>query len=191
MKIALIILAAGNSSRLGQPKQLLLRGDQSMIQYIVSECTHSKLGPVYVVTGAYHKEIVQQLDSALLLHNISWEQGMSSSIAFAMRNIDKESIDGVLIVLSDQVYFDKTILADIAAIARTKHHKIINCRYQKGMGPPTYFDKSLFAELEQLSGDAGAKAIIIKYITQSTSINFLRGDVDLDSKEDLKVLEDF
>ena len=191
MNIALIILAAGDSSRLGQPKQLLRRGDQSMIEHIVSQCDQSELGPVYIITGKYHDAISNQIGRSNILHNHKWQEGMSSSIAFAISNIDQVLIEGAIIILSDQVYFDKTILADIAAIAKTKHHKIINCRYQKGMGPPTYFDKSLFAELEQLSGDSGAKAIIIKYITQSTSINFPRGDVDLDSKEDLKILEDF
>lgn len=189
MNIALIILAAGNSSRLGQAKQLLHRGDQTMIEYIVSQCTQSELGPVYVVTGAYHDEISLLVDNDLLLHNTSWQQGMSSSIAFAIRNIDQASVDGAVIILSDQVYLDKNILVEIAEVALTNPHQIINCQYQKGMGPPTYFDKSLFAELEQLSGDDGAKPIVMRHADQSTSIDFLLGDVDLDNESDLSVLE--
>ena len=161
-----------------------------MIEYIHLECVASELGPVYVVTGAYHYEISQLIDSDCLLYNTTWQRGMASSIAFALSNIDQESIDGAFVILSDQVYFDKKILVEIAAVAHTNLYKIINCRYQKGMGPPTYFDKSLFAELEQLSGDDGAKSIVTKYSSALSSIEFDRGGVDLDTEEDLNVLED-
>lgn len=191
MNIALIILAAGDSSRLGQPKQLLLRGDQSMIEYMVSECTQSELGPVYVVTGKYHMEISNQIVNTKILYNENWQEGMSSSIAFAISNIDLGLVDGAIIILSDQVHFEKNILAEITRIVRTNKYKIINCQYDKGLGPPTYFDKTLFVELANLKGENGAKEIVKKYITDCVSIDFPNGGIDLDTEEDLDILRIF
>lgn len=190
MKIALIILAAGNSSRLGQPKQMLDRGNQSMIQYIYNECIKSKLGPVYVVTGAYHDAIAKELTEATLIRNSKWQNGMASTISFALRNIDQENLEGTIIVLSDQIYLTSETLTQLGIVASTHTNKIVNCQYQKGMGPPTYFHKSLFSELELLSGDDGAKSIVKKYFSCRFSIDFPLGDLDLDTLDDLKRLED-
>ena len=184
-------MAAGSSSRLGRPKQLLSRGKESMIEYITSECVESKLGPTYIVTGKYHDVISIKIDSAKILYNTAWQEGMSSSIAFAISTIDRKLIDGAIVVLSDQVYFSKKILAKISAVAKSKRQKIINCKYEKGMGPPTYFDKSLFGELEKLSGDDGAKSIIQKHIENSISIDFTKGSIDLDTPADLDILSQF
>lgn len=185
MNIALIILAAGNSSRLGEAKQLLQRGEQNMIEYTISQCIQSKLGAVYVVTGAYHKEISKYTQNAITLYNSNWQKGISSSIGFAMCSINQKNLDGVIVILSDQVYFDKTKLTEIAEIAYTDKNKIINCRYKQGMGPPTYFHKSLFSELEQISGDEGAKSLVVKYQSDCYSIDFDKGNIDIDEPKDL------
>ena len=161
-----------------------------MIEYIYQECVTSKLGPIYVVTGAYHDVISNELIDAQIIYNRKWQDGMASSISYAMRSIDQEFLDGVIIILSDQVFLTSNILLKLTAKSSTSTKKIVNCQYQKGMGPPTYFDKSLFPELEQLSGDDGAKSLVKKYTTLKSSVDFPRGDVDLDTIEDISVLED-
>lgn len=190
MKIAIIILAAGNSSRLGQPKQLLLRGNQSMIHYIQSECIKAQLGDIYIVTGAYHTEIVKEINPAHVLYHENWKGGLSTSITFGVESIDKDVYDGVIIVLSDQVFLTSDILTQLALKAKTSSAKIVNCQYQNGMGPPTYFDKRLFPELENLTGDDGAKVILQKYATERTSIEFPRGNIDIDTEADIEILRD-
>ena len=189
MDIAIIILAAGSSSRLGQPKQLLQRGNQSMIQYVHEECLKSKLGPVYVVTGAYHDAISAELNDAEIIHYPRWENGMGSSISYALKTLKIDNLKGVIIALSDQVYLTSEILTELAQEANQSNSKIVNCKYQSEMGPPTYFDKSLFQELEQLTGDDGAKSIVKKYKTSRSSIRFVLGEVDIDTTEDLQILD--
>jgi len=190
LNIGIIILAAGNSSRLGRPKQLLKRGEVSMIQYIHQECVNSKLGPVYIITGAYHEVISKEIKSNII-ENKNWKNGMATTISFAMRNINTLSLDGIILALSDQVYLSSSILQEIAQEARNSKSKIVNCQYQNGMGPPTYFDKSLFVELEQLTEGDGAKSIVKKYNNYKSSIQFPLGDIDLDVESDLDVLKSF
>lgn len=187
-KVSILILAAGNSNRLGQAKQMLQRGNETMIQYIYQECIKSQIGPVYIITGAYHEAIEKEIPDAKIIFNPNWEEGMSTSISCGIKNIEHKKLSGVIIVLSDQVYFNKSVLTKISAVALSKSPKIINCTYQEGMGPPTYFDKSLFPVLAQLSGDEGAKSIVRKYISESIAISFPKGHFDLDTPEDLDIL---
>lgn len=187
--IALLILAAGSSSRLGHPKQLVRRGEQLMINHIISECKASKLGPIYLVTGKYHQEIINHVKDITVLYNKFWDEGMSSSISFGVKQINKKNLRGIIIILSDQVYMSKKVLTKIKVLADTKNTKIINCKYQIGEGPPTYFDRSLFSELELLSGDHGAKCLLKKYITSRLFIDFPEGHIDIDHPQDLHKLK--
>lgn len=188
--IALIILAAGNSSRLGQVKQLVHRSDRSMIQYIYEQCVNSNLGSTYILTGAYHEEISQEVPSASVIYNPNWKDGMGSTIAFALQEIKSEELDGVVIILSDQIYFSSSILYDLINEANSSKSKVVNCQYQNGMGPPTYFDKSLFEELKKLGGENGAHSIVKKYFTKRSFIQFPKGHLDIDTQEDLDLLND-
>ncbi len=161
-----------------------------MIQYIHQECIKSELGYVYVATGAYHDAISNEIPEAHLIYNANWTDGMASTISFAMKNINQEILDGVIIILSDQVFLTSDTLNRLAQKATNETNQIVNCKYQKGLGPPTYFHKSLFSELEKLSGDEGAKSIVKKYSTSLTSINFPKGDIDLDTTIDIKILDE-
>ena len=187
--IASIILAAGNSSRLGQAKQLVRRGNQSMIQYIHEQCVSANLGPTYVLTGAYHEEISKELPKTSILHYPHWENGMGSTISFAINQIQLNSLDGVVIILSDQIFLTTSILSDLIQKANASKSKIVNCQYQNGMGPPTYFDKSLFQDLAILEGDDGAKSIVKRHFTNRSFIPFPKGHIDIDIQEDLGFLD--
>ncbi len=188
--IASIILAAGNSSRLGQAKQLVRRGNQSMIQYIYEQCVSANLGPTYILTGAYHEEISKELPKASILHYSDWEDGMGSTISFAMNQIQLNSLDGVVIVLSDQIFLTSSILLNLVQEAYSSKSSIVNCEYQNGMGPPTYFDKSLFRDLTFLEGADGAKSIVSKHMNHRSFIQFPKGYIDIDTQEDLNLLMD-
>jgi len=183
-------MAAGSSSRLGQPKQLLTFRDSLLLIHMIRECLESKLGDVYVVLGAYAKLIQPFLTDTpvKVLYNAQWPRGLSNSIAYGIKNMQKEQVDGVIIVLADQPYFSKELLLEIAQKKEEKNAPIIISQYERGAGPPSYFEASLFPELEQLDGDDGAKAVVSKYHDQVATIEFEKGHLDIDEVKDLEIL---
>ena len=112
--VAILVLAAGASKRLGQPKQLLTYKDTTLLGFTVQKCLESKIGKVYVVLGAHANKVKSctvGLECSVVV-NKEWENGISSSISCGIKSIlEKESkLSGVIIVLGDQPFLSKGIL---------------------------------------------------------------------------------
>ncbi len=189
MQVHILVLAAGESSRLGRPKQLLPYGESSLIQHVVQEAIGSNLGPVEVVLGAYSDQIIPEIENLNCNYRIhhNWEEGLSSSIAFGVRALDKEDLNGVIMVLGDQVHLERGVLLSMMKEAR---ENIVICKYKEGAGPPCYFDKKFFNELSELKGDDGAKTVVAKHRSLVKYIPFDKGHIDIDTQEDLKFMKD-
>src|ERR1700742_4629961 len=98
----LIILAAGESSRLGKPKQNLLFNGQTLLQGAVDSAQRSTCDPVIVVLGA-NADQINPIAGVTTLYNKDWGEGMASSIRTAINEINKDvSVDKVIILLCDQ-----------------------------------------------------------------------------------------
>jgi molybdenum cofactor cytidylyltransferase len=125
METPIIVLAAGSSSRLGQPKQLLPRDGTSMLAYVVQECIASQLGEVIVVLGAQATRMLSEIESlnCILITNQNWQEGQGSSIACAAQSINPENVEGVFIVLVDQVHFNREVLLRINQAEKKIHLK--------------------------------------------------------------------
>ena len=189
-RIAVLILAAGSSSRLGRPKQLLPYNDTTLLGHIIRECNDSKLGEVIVVLGSKAEEIASHVDnkSCRIIENTDWQNGMGSSIAYGISQLDDQSLKGVIIVLSDQLYFQKELLREIVRVQERTQAKIVNSDYGSSQGPPVYFHYSLFHELVELKGEKGAASIIKTNKESSTRVSFPHGDIDIDVPTDLEYL---
>jgi molybdenum cofactor cytidylyltransferase len=193
-KIALLIVAAGQSARLGQPKQLLPFKNTFLLGYMMQECARSAAGDVFVVLGANKELIEPHLNTNYIkdiFYNPNWSDGMGSSIACGVANLQNQNYDGVIVLLGDQPFFKADLLHQLIRQQKNTKARIIVSKYQKGMGPPTYFDASLFLELAELNDDVGAKPIIQRYWNEMKTIDFEKGHIDIDSTEDLKWLESF
>jgi len=186
-------MAAGGSKRLGRAKQLLPFKDGFLLEHTIKESVASNIGEVFVVLGAYQKEIYSklQIENVQILLNENWEEGLSSSIAFGISKIASNDLRGVVIVLADQLYFHRNILVELKKLIEESKNRIIISTYKKGSGPPSFFDASLFSELMDLKGDLGAKEIVKKYKSEVAKISFEKGYLDIDEKGDLKLLEEF
>lgn len=185
-KSAIIILAAGNSSRLGSPKQLLEVHGQKLLTHVVKQACDSKADDVYVVLGS-GEEILSPLisgDDIKIVVNQDWEKGMGSSIKTGIREIQKQnSYDTVIISVCDQPFLTSEIFNQF--INQTGNQEIIVSAYSDGnFGPPTLFRKSRFSQLLSIYDTAGAKSVIKKYEGTLGLIPFEKGDIDLDTKED-------
>lgn len=189
--LAIILVAAGSSSRLGQAKQLLEYKGKTLIEHTIEQCIDSQLGDVYVVIGA-HKEKVEPLIEDLncqIVFNSAYEQGIGTSIAAGVETAMKLDASGVVICLVDQVYMSAEVLINLVEKQKSTKAAIVFSKYQNGQGPPTYFSSELFSELIELDDDDGAKSIVKKYMDQVSFIDFKLGNVDIDRPEDLGLLE--
>lgn len=191
MKIAILVIAAGASRRLGQPKQLLPYKDTILLDYVIKECQASEVGDVYLVLGANRKQIEAQMsgDFSVFYHQ-NWKEGMGTSIAFGIQQIDNQDYEGVIVCVGDQPFFRKELLRQIVKKRIQTNAPVIISKFKEGMGPPSFFEKSLFSELAQLKGDIGAKPIVKKYSHQKEIILFENGHIDIDAPDDLKYLKE-
>lgn len=191
-KIALIILAAGNSSRLGKPKQLVVFDGETLLERIVRESLESICSPILVVTGKDSANFRQHLNKfdVQTVENKDWEQGMGSSISCGTREIlaINDDLDGVVLCVCDQPFVKAETINNLVNIYVAKKYKIIASSYGKTLGVPALFDKSLFSELTELQGKSGAKKIIEKFLSETFLVEFPRGEIDVDTEEDIEKL---
>lgn len=187
IRTPIIILAAGSSSRLGRPKQLIKHQGISLIRKTIIECLTADLGEVIVVLGAYYDEISEEIHdlNAQIIRHTQWVDGMGKSISYAARQLDEPSIDGVYIVIADQMHFGSDVLHHMHHHIQHPKEDIIICRYQEGHGPPSYFGVSYLDELKRLNGDSGARSVVRDHPDQVTIVDFELGHIDIDTPEDL------
>jgi molybdenum cofactor cytidylyltransferase len=161
IKIAAVVLAAGGSTRLGQPKQLLKLGDTPLIQYVLDTVRASSVDDRYVVLGYAADRIREQvsLDGFHEIHNPDYISGQSTSICAAVDAV-ADDVSAVIFVLGDQPLQVPKVIDLIAQSYRDDPAPIIQPQYSEGPGNPVLIDRSLFGELAALTGDTGARILL-------------------------------
>lgn len=184
----IIILAAGASTRMGQAKQLLRIGGESLIQRAVKIALGTTFRPVVVVLGANREQVEPELSGLEVLNvfNPDWPTGMGSSIATGLAFLlqQKPSAQQVLILVGDQPLLKLDTLAALVELQSQTHAPLVVSRYTNTLGVPALFSSALFAELTALHGAQGAKALIQKYQEQAAVFDFPEGALDLDTPEE-------
>ncbi|MCU0399925.1 MAG: nucleotidyltransferase family protein, partial [Algoriphagus sp.] len=175
MKTGVIILAAGSSSRLGRPKQLIEFQGKNLIQKAIKEAQKSKADSLVVVLGWNPDLIKTGFDSDKIPYviNENWEEGMASSMQEGLRFLmENEHPDQVILMLVDQPFVDSKLL-DRLILEKEKSGKgILACSYSETLGVPAIFDQSYFEEMLCLKGSEGAKKVILKNSDDVFSIDF-------------------
>jgi len=186
-EIAILILAAGKSARMGRPKQLLLWKGQPLLRHVAEVALSVPQAAVHVVLGANQELVAESLhDLPLkLCLNDCWQEGMGSSVRAGLRAVldEKAAASAVLILLCDQPLITTELLQELIR----RHHEgadIVAASYRGTLGVPALFGASLFPELLALQGDQGAKKIILRHQEQTAAVPFPEAGLDLDTFED-------
>jgi len=185
----IIILAAGSSSRMGQPKQLLEFRGESMMHRAVRIALSTGVEPVIVVLGAEAdrvKEAVPQRAAVNVVYNEDWPLGMSSSLRSGVRYAMKyfPNLQALLFIVVDQPFVTSDLLSLLLAAYRDSRALIVAARYQGTPGVPALFDRCLFNEMLALEGDQGARPLFEKYRHKLQTVPFPAGRFDLDTPDD-------
>lgn len=191
-RTAIIILAAGNSSRLGRPKQLLPYKESTLLKNTISVALKVQNVFVVVVVGANHEVIQNGLnfEEAKICFNAEWETGMSSSIEKGISELVLLSPDceQCILAVCDQPFVSNSIFENLIKEHHTTKKGIVASAYSETLGTPVLFHKKYFNELLELKGQEGAKKLIKKHFDDVVSVSFEKGNVDIDTEEDYSKL---
>ena len=183
-----LLLAAGSSSRMGQPKMMLPYKNSTLLQHIIDEVKIIKNTTLLVVTGCYHTLIEQSLlpQQIPLIKNEQWQAGMGSSIQTGMVYLLQHypAATNVLILVCDQPFITTDLVQEMLAAKESKSKGIIACTYDGAIGTPVLFDKKYFNQLLLLHGTSGAKKLVQQFEADRATVNFPAGIMDIDTPED-------
>lgn len=186
MGIGAIVLAAGGSSRLGAPKQLVEFRGETLIRRAAKAALESVCDRVVVVVGS--REMRREIDDlpVCVVENENWRRGISSSIRAGLAQISSQ--DGVIITLCDQPFMTARVLNELISTHCKTRCPIIASTYGTTRGVPAFFAPELFDELVSLTEDEGARRIIASHPEKVATVEFPQGAIDIDTLEDYKHL---
>ncbi|MEQ8755069.1 MAG: nucleotidyltransferase family protein [Coleofasciculus sp. G1-WW12-02] len=190
--VGLIILAAGASTRMGTPKQLLDYQGRSFIRHTAEVAIASVCQPIIVVLGAYAERIQPELSDlpVQVVKNQQWREGMSASIQVGLNALltGNPHLEAIAIALCDQPFVSSQTLNHLVEAYRSTGQPIIASEYAGTLGVPVLFNNTLFPELMALKTTEGAKKLIQNYYPQVFSIPFSKGAIDIDTPKDYEQL---
>lgn len=180
---AAIILAAGASTRLGKPKQLLMLEGENLLERSLRMASRAGYSPVVIVLGSSAQLISERsrLTGSEVIVNEDWETGLSTSIKKGVQSL--QNVDGAVIMTCD---IPAVTVHHLQALGETG--AITASSYQNKRGVPAYFPRSSFPDLLQLNGDKGAWELL----QTAHTIDLPSGELDIDTVHDLRqALEKF
>jgi len=186
-----ILLAAGASSRMGKPKQLLEVGGQPLLARIINEALNSDLDTVVLVLGHQAEEIRDAIGQVLrhpklkVIENRLYEQGISTSIIAGLSEVEKNS-DYVMILLADMPHINAGLINFLLKGFLNSRLPLGAVRIKGKRSHPVIFSRKLFHELHQLKGDIGARELFLRYGNQVCLMEpeEFFDDMDIDTLKD-------
>jgi molybdenum cofactor cytidylyltransferase len=187
-KVGIVILAAGESARMGAPKQLLPVGQLSLIRHVAQAALATACKPVVLVLGAHKAEVVPEVADLPLvfIDNPHWATGMASSVKMGLVGtyLTDKTLDAVLILVCDQPHLNTAVLTQMLLAFEETDKGIIACRYGQQVGVPVLFGRQYFDALLGLQGDEGARRLLKAHLADAAFVDFEAGLQDLDTPAD-------
>jgi molybdenum cofactor cytidylyltransferase len=184
-RLGCAILAAGASRRLGCPKQLLPFKGNELVRHLTLEALASQSHEVAVIVGAHGERVAAAVEGlpVTCIVNLEWREGIASSIRYAAHWANRQHLDALILVLSDQPYLETSHLDRLAA-EHAAGANFVASRYGGVIGAPALFAARAFNLLLTLEGDAGA-GTLLRERPSTRSVEWPAGAIDIDTHHDL------
>jgi molybdenum cofactor cytidylyltransferase len=182
--ITSLILAGGESKRMGFPKLTLEYQGQTLLTYAIHKAK-TVTDEVFVIVGAYsdlYRPIAERA-SATVLENPDWAEGLASSLRVGVAALNN-TVDAALILLPDQPFVSEQHLQTLVTTWQDTKVSLVFSRYQGILGAPCVIAKSCFASVATLRGDKGARALVNANTTTAEVV--LEEFVDIDTPEEVR-----
>jgi CTP:molybdopterin cytidylyltransferase MocA len=182
-----IVLAAGAGTRFGGGKQLAELDGRPLLEHAVRAMTESPVGRVVVVLGAAAEEVIAEVDlqGAVPCVCSRWEEGQSASLACGLAELT--DCEAVVVILGDQPRVSPDAIRRVIA-ARGNDASAVRATYGGDPGHPVLLERELFERLRDVSGDHGARNLLISTGTREVPCDDLGGGEDVDTPAELDAL---
>ena len=161
MRSAGLVLAAGSSSRMGSPKQLLPYRGRPLLQHVVEAANASALDEVIVVLGANAEAIRSGVSfgRARVVVNPDHAAGLGSSVRYGLLSLEPE-VERAMVILGDQPEVSAELFDRLLRLQASSGLPSAALRFGALLHPPVVLERSLFGDLGSLSGDVGCRAVV-------------------------------
>lgn len=185
-------MAAGGSSRLGRPKQLVKFKGKPLLQHTIDLVEKLDFKRKILVLGSNKDLILNEVGSKNfeVVQNPEWEKGMASSIKIGLQELTRDTeMEHILLLLSDQPLLTTEYIQRMSMAHVYQKPMATYSKYGSEIGVPAIFSKSAFPYLENLKGDQGAKKLTLNTDVKFKTIEFEQGGFDIDTEEDVEKLK--
>ena len=193
MSTAALILAAGPSSRLGRPKQMLPWGGLTLLGVVVAQTRTWPVDSVWVVLGSRFEEVLDAVDfgDAGVIENPEWEQGMASSLRVGLDVLSRDpSTEAAFIVMGDQPGIDPAVVVALLEHHRSSAAMAIVPKYRYVRGHPVLVARPLWSRLMSLEGDQGGRNLLAAHPDWVDEVRFEQlPPRDVDTADDVADLQ--
>ncbi len=186
--IALVLLAAGGSTRMGSPKQLLPYQGRPLIRHAAETAVASGCDPVVVVLGCDVEKMRAALEGldVVVVENTEWEQGVGTSICAGISGAEILGCEGAILALADQPLVSAEIFQHLIEEHGETGRPIIASEYAGTVGMPAFFSREIFPKLKSLLPTEGCKGVILAHLEQSIRIPCPEAETDIDTPGDFQ-----
>ena len=196
-RVASVVLAAGRSARMGEPKQSLRVGERTMLERALENVREADVEEIVLVLGYSAAEIRRELpadlsDGLRIVVNRQYEEGMASSLREGLSAVSGQ-IDGALIVLADQPFVRSETIDRIIERYRGSDAEIVIPFYEGRRGNPVLLDRAVFPEAMALEGDIGFRAMFSSHAVGIENVDVDDSGIllDIDDRADYERLRGY
>jgi molybdenum cofactor cytidylyltransferase len=185
--IAALILAAGRATRMGEAKVLLPLGGRTLLAHVIAAARASRCEAVLVVAGAHAAEVRREAEAAgaRVVDNLRYAEGMATSLAAGIAALPPDC-EAAVVLLGDQPRIGPAAIDRLIEAYRATGKPMVFSHYGGASGAPALLARPLFADLAALTGDAGARALAVRWPHRAAEVALDPDEAwDVDTPDDL------